>query len=84
VFAALVDPPEVEPLERVRKSDLIKPVVPPTFTLDQPAGLCSSTSTLVPARTVLSMFAVVDPDDLRLTPSVVRNVAGVFPIGNLR
>ena len=74
--------PPLPPL--VKKSDLIKPLVPLTLTLDQPAGLCSITSTLVPATTVLNMLESVDADDLRFTPLVVRKVAGVLPIGNLR
>jgi len=86
--AASVDVPAEEecvtPAERVRKSDLIKPVVPECLTRDHPAGLCSSTSTLVPERTVSSIRASVDPDALMLTPSVVVNVAGVLPMGNLR
>jgi len=74
-----------EPLPpRVRKSERINPLVPLTLTLDQPAGLCSITSTLVPARTVLSILESVEAADLRLTPLVVRKVAGELPIGILR
>jgi len=72
------------PLPRVRKSDLIKPDLPSTLTFDQPAGSCSVTSTLVPFMTVPTTLESVDAADLMLTPSVVRNVAAVFPIGNLR
>jgi len=69
---------------RVRKSDLIKPALSPILTLDHAAGSCSRTSTFVPDDTVMTTSAEVVAATLRLTPSVVVNVAGVFPIGNFR
>lgn len=69
---------------RVKKSDLMNPFVLPILTLDQPAGLCSVTSTLVPLGTVCKTFDVVDADALTLTPSVVRNVVALLPAETLR
>jgi len=77
VPAALPSPP------RVRKSDLIKPFLPPTFTFDQPAGLCSVTSILVPFSTVATTLESVDADDLTLTPAVAVKFA-VLLIGNFK
>jgi len=77
---AAVEPP-LPP--RVKKSDLMKPVDPFDLTLDHPAGLCSKTSTLVPATTVSKTLDVIEADALKLTPSVVRNVAELF-IGNFK
>jgi len=77
VPAALPSPP------RVRKSDLIKPFVLLTLTFDQPAGLCSVTSTFEPFSTVATTLESVDADDLTLTPDVALNVAELL-IGNLR
>jgi hypothetical protein len=57
-----------------RKSDLIKPVEPPTVTLDQPAGLWSRTSTLVPLFTSVIEVEAVDGSVLRFTLLVVWNV----------
>ena len=77
VPAALPSPP------RVRKSDLMKPLLPPTVTFDQPAGLCSVTVTFDPLSTVATTLESVDADDLTLTPEVAWNVAELL-IGNLR
>jgi len=67
----------------LRKSDLIKPVLPPTVTFDQPAGSCSLTSTLVLALTTDIELALVDADERRCTPAVVRNEPSE-PVGSLR
>lgn len=71
-------------LPRVKKSDLINPAVPFIVTLDHPAGLCSVTSTLAPALTVLTTLDSVEADSLTLTPPVVWKVAEVSPIWNLK
>jgi len=72
-------PPPPLPIEapppRAKKSDLMKPVLPFTLTFDHPAGLCSVTSTLVPATTVSSIHTFVDAEARTLTPPVVWKVA---------
>jgi len=75
---ALPSPP------RVRKSDLIKPLIPFALTLDQPAGSCSVTSTQEPLATVVTTRESIDAEALTLTPAVVVNVAAVLPTGNFR
>jgi hypothetical protein len=57
----------------VRRSDLMKPIVPFILTLDQPAGSCSRRRTFVPGSTVLIMFesVSVEAEDLKLTLPVV-------------
>ena len=63
-----------EDVDEVSRSDLIYPVVPLCLTLDHPFDSCSSTSTLVPFASVLTMLAEVDALARKLTEPTVLSV----------
>ena len=72
------DPAPLEP-DCDKRSDLINPSVLLCLTLDHPFACCSSTSTLVPGDSVLTMLLVVDGPDLRFTvPFVLSDDDDVF------